>query len=108
MVFFSIHGKNRLTVFSSKSTEDLFFFSILTFFRPPCLKSEYKVSFFSFGLEGHRKVFCNLSSSLKISVWTFDINETKKIFEIAKVLKTVILPSSVRCALARLLKHSEF
>ena len=97
-----------LQSFHPRALKTYFFFSILTFFRPPCLKSEYKVSFFNFGLEGHGKVFCNLSSSLKISVWTFDINETKTIFEIAKVLKTAILPSSVRCALARLLKHSEF
>ena len=97
-----------LQSFHPRALKTYFFFSILTFFRPPCLKSKYKVSFFNFGLEGHRKVFCNLSSSFKISVWTFDINETKTIFEIAKVLETAILPSSVRCALARLLKHSEF
>ena len=60
------------------------------------LKAEHKVSFFTFGLEDHRKVFCILSSSLIISVGTFDINERKTIFEIAKVLKTIILPSSVR------------
>ena len=86
-----------------------FFFCILTFFRPPCLKSEFyikvKVLFFIFGLEGHRKVFCILSSSLIISVGTFDINERKTIFEIAKVLKTIILHDGV---FARLLKHSEF
>ena len=33
---------------------------------------------------------------LKISVGTFDINERKKFFEIAKVIKTIILPSTVR------------
>ena len=55
----------------------IIFFCILTFFRPPCLKSEHKVSFFLFGLEGHKKVFCILSSSLIISVGTFDINERK-------------------------------
>ena len=66
------------------------------FFRPPCLKLEHKVSFFIFCLEGHRKVFCILSSSLIISVGTFDINERKTKFEIAKILKTIILPSSVR------------
>ena len=100
----------RIVIQSShpRALKTYFFSSILTFFRPPCLKSEHKVSFFIFGLEGHRKVFCNLSSSLKLSVWIFDINETKRIFGIAKVLKTVILPSSVRYALARLLKHSEF
>ena len=38
----------------------------------------------------------SVSSSLIISVGTFDINETKTIFEIAKVLKTIISPSSVR------------
>ena len=72
------------------------FFCILTFYRPPCLKSEDKVSFFIFGLKGHRKVFCILPSSLIISVGTFDINEKKKFFEIVKVLKTITLPSSVR------------
>ena len=66
-----------------------------TFFRPPCSKSEHKVSFFIFGVEGHIKVFCILSSSLIISVRTFDISERKTVFEIAKVLKTIILPSSV-------------
>ena len=87
-----------------------YFFCILTFFRPTCLKSEHKVSFFIFGLEGHRKVFCILSSSLIISVGTFDISERKTIFEIAKVLKTIILPSSVRRRIPRLRqkKHSEF
>ena len=74
----------------------LFFFCKLTFFRPPCLKSEHKISFFIFGLEGHRKVFCILSGSLIIFVGNFDINERNTIFEIAKVLKTIILPSSVR------------
>ena len=93
----------------------VFFFCILTFFRPPCLKSEFyikvKVLFFIFGLEGHRKVFCILSSSLIISVGTFDINEIKTIFEIAKVLKTIILHSSVRwriCQTFNIAKHSEF
>ena len=66
------------------------------FFRPPCLKSEAKVLFFAYGLEGHREVFCILSSSLIISVGTFDFNERKTIFEVAKVLKTILLPSSVR------------
>ena len=66
------------------------------FFRPPCLKSEAKVLFFAYGLEGHREVFCILSSSLIISVGTFDFNERKTIFEVVKVLKTTLLPSSVR------------
>ena len=74
---------------------DFFFFCMLTFFRPPCLKSELKVSFFIFGLEGHRKVFCILFSSLIISAGAFDINERKTIFEISHVLKTIILPSSL-------------
>ena len=69
---------------------------MLTFFRPPCLKSEHKVSFFIFGLEGHKKVFCILSSSFIISVGTFGINERKVFFEIAMVLKTIILPSSFK------------
>ena len=69
---------------------------ILTFLRPPCLKSEHKVTFFIFGLEGHRKVFCTLCSSLIISVGTFDINERKTIFENVKVLKTLLLPSRIR------------
>ena len=73
-----------------------FFFCILTFFILPLVKSEHKVSFFIFGLEGHRKVFCILSSSLIISVGTFDISERKTIFEIVKVLKTATLPLSVR------------
>ena len=66
-----------------------FFFYILTFFRPTCLKSEHKV-------KGHKKVFWILSNSLSISVGTFDINERKTIFEITKILKTIILSSSVR------------
>ena len=74
----------------------IIFFCILTFFRPPCLKSEHKVSFFIFGLEGHRNLFCILSISLIISVWTFDISERKTIFEIAMILKTMILHSSLR------------
>ena len=83
----------------------LFFFCILTFFRPPYLKSEHKVSFFIFRLEGHRKVFCILSSSLIISVGTFDINEWKIIFEFfPKVLKTMILPSSVRRCICQIFK----
>ena len=102
----------RIVIQSSRrrALKSYYFFCILTFFRPPCLKSEHKVSFFIFGLEGHRKVFCILSSSLIISVGTFDINERKTIFEIAKVLKTIILPSSVRRRIPRLRqkKHSEF
>ena len=43
-----------------------FFFCLLTFFRPPYLKPEHKVLFFIFGLEGHKKVICILSSSLII------------------------------------------
>ena len=74
------------------------------FFRPPCLKLEHKVSFFIFCLEGHRKVFCILSSSLIISVGTFDINERKTKFEIAKILKTIILPSSVRRRIRQTIK----
>ena len=54
-----------------------FFFCILMFFRPPCLKSEHKVSFFIVGLEAHRKVFCIFSCSLIIFVGTFDVNERK-------------------------------
>ena len=93
----SIHGKNRHTIFSPKSIEDLlFFFCMLTFFRPPCLKSKLMISFFMFVLEGHRKDFCILFSSLIISAGTFDINERKTIFEISQVLKTIILLSSVR------------
>ena len=45
------------------------------------------------GPEGHRKIHSN---SLIISVRTFDINERKTIFEIAKVLKMIMLSSSVR------------
>ena len=74
----------------------IIFFCTLTFFSPPCLKSEHRVSFFIFGLGGHKKVFWILSSSLIITVGTFDINERNTIFEIVKVLKTMILPSSVR------------
>ena len=80
---------------------------MLTFFRPPCLKSEHNVSFFIFGLENHRKVFCILSSSFIIAAGTFDISERKAIPEIAKVLKTMIYLQVLDGAFARLLKHSE-
>ena len=71
--------------FLSKSIKDSFFYCILTVFRPQCLRSEHKVSFFIFGLETHRKVFCILYSSLIISVETFDINERKTTFEIEAI-----------------------
>ena len=74
----------------------IIFFCILTFLRPQCLRSGHKVTFFIFGLEDRRKVFYILSSSFMISEGTLDINERKTIFEIAKVLKTMILPSNVR------------
>ena len=40
------------------------------------------------------KYFVRACSSLTVSVVTFDINERKTIFEISKVLNTMILPSS--------------
>ena len=57
----------RMVIQSShpRALKTYYFFCLLTFFRPPCLKSEHKVSFFIFGSEGHRKVFCILSSSPK-------------------------------------------
>ena len=81
-----------------------FFFCLLTFFRPPYLKPEHKVLFFIFGLEGHKKVICILSSSLINSLGTFDINKRNTIFEIAQVLKKVTLPSSVRQRIRRTFK----
>ena len=88
----------RIVIQSShpRALKSIVFFCILTFFRIPCLKSEHKVSLFIFGLEGHRNLFCILSISFIISVWTFDISERKTIFEIAMILKTMILHSSVR------------
>ena len=62
------------------------------------------VSFFTFGLKGHKKLFWILSSSHIILVGTFDINERKTIFKIAKVLKTMILPSSVRWCIRQTFK----
>ena len=85
----------RIVILSShpRALKTYYFFQYINVFKTTMLKVR---KIFISGLEGHRKVFYILSSSLIISVETFDINERKTIFEIAKFLKTMILHSSVR------------
>ena len=73
-----------------RALKSIVFYCILTFFRILCLKSEHKVSFFIFGLEGHKNLLCILSISLRNSVWTFDISERKTIFEMAMILHSIV------------------